>query len=600
MAQETLKIESQDVTIEALYKDFYTVPDFQREYVWGRNQVEKLLQDVYDEFYDEDGQQVFGPEYFLGSIVVCYDNGAYSLIDGQQRMTTIYLFLCALRDLLTELNETPNQTLINQIHASHTNDQGEEEFRQRLVLQYEDSKGVVSHLVNTPSEVDSISDQTESVKRIVSAYREILEFLRVNLDGSPQRVRKFYATFTKRVKLIRITTPSLANALKVFETVNDRGVGLNAMDLLKNLLFMRTSQSDYPTLKQRWKDLMGSLEQSGEKPLRFLRYFVMSHFEQDSNQPLREDEIYDWFTRNSAMVGIDTDPLGFLSTLNECAEAWYHFLNSRDADGTANPYLKNLTLLSGAARQHFVLLLAGRHLERQQFTRLCKAIENLFFCYIITREPTRTFERNFATWATDLRAVETQTQLDAFIDARINSDLARRRSAFDFAFAGLTQSRVQKYRMRYILAKLTQYIELQAWNNAAHASLDQYIDPNVDVEHILPQKPTPEVRIAFDKSEQYDDYVERLGNLTLLEKTINTSVSNGFYTEKMPGYQESNYLLTRSLVEKPHVGANTQLNRAVKDLPQFDDWNSVAIERRQSMLVELAAFVWGMPVAEDS
>ena len=89
----------------------------------------------------------------------------------------------------------------------------------------------------------------------------------------------------------------------------------------------------------------------------------------------------------------------------------------------------------------------------------------------------------------------------------------------------------------------------------------------------------------------------RLGNLTLLEKTINTSVSNGTYAEKAPSYRQSSFLLTKSLLEMPQVGANTQLNRAVADLIQFDDWTSEAITQRQVMLTALARKVWNMPRA---
>ena len=159
----------------------------------------------------------------------------------------------------------------------------------------------------------------------------------------------------------------------------------------------------------------------------------------------------------------------------------------------------------------------------------------------------------------------------------------------------MKQSRIQQYRMRYILAKLTQYIEQQAWSNPAHDSLDQYIASTVEVEHILPQNPTNEVKEAFDKKDQYNEYLEKLGNLTLLEKTINTSVSNDLYQKKVPGYRQSSYLLTRSLAEKPKVGLNTQLNRAVEHLITFDQWNSEAIECRQGMLARLAVFVWDMP-----
>jgi hypothetical protein len=596
MTEEGVKIESKDLSIEDLYKDFYTVPDFQREFVWEHAQVEKLLQDVHDEFYNEDGQIVKGLEYFLGSIVVCRaDDGTFSLIDGQQRMTTIYLVLCALRDLLRELNEDPSSTLKSQIACASINDLGEEVFRHRLVLQYDDSKGILRKIVDDPKNLDKIDDKTTSVKRIYSAYNEVCEFLRVNCDSSAQKIRLFYATFTKRVKLIQIITPSLTNALKVFETINDRGVGLNAMDLLKNLLFIKTSASEYPTLKQRWEDLIKTLDQCGEKPLRFLRYFIMAHFELDTKKPLREDEIYGWFTQNAKAAGIEGHSLDFLKTLIECARAWSNFLSCKDVEGTINPYLKNLRLLSGAARQHFILLLAGRHLPSTEFSQLCRAIENLFFCYIITREPTRTFERNFAIWSADLRKVTEKSSLDRFVMEKFASDLAKRRAAFEFAFKELTQSRIQQYRMRYILAKFTQYIEQQAWSNPAHNSLDQYIASTVEVEHILPQTPTPEVKAGFDKQDQYHDFVQKLGNLTLLEKTINTSVSNDRYEKKLPGYRNSAYLLTRSLAEKPVVGIDTQLNRAVANLIAFEKWDSTSIENRQDMLSELAGLVWDMP-----
>ncbi len=601
MSEASVKIESQDLSIESLYKDFYTVPDFQREYVWQREQVEKLLQDVHDEFYDEEGQLIKGPDYFLGSIVVCKgDDDTFQLIDGQQRMTTIYLVFCSIRDLLIEMNEAPNDTLKAQIASAATDDDGEEIFRHRLVLQYEDSKGILEQIVKKPGQLDDISDKTTSVERIRAAHQDIKEFLRVNCDTSPKRLRRFYAAFTKRVKLIRIKTPSLTNALKVFETINDRGIGLNAMDLLKNLLFMKIPSSDYPKLKERWKRLIDTLDSCGEKPLRFLRYYIMSHFELDSKKPLREDDIYDWFVKNTTETGLADNPLDFLKVLVECAKAWSNFSAAKDVQGTVNSYLKNLRLLSGAARQHYILLLAGRHLSPYLFSKLCRSIENFFFCYTIAREPTKVFERNFAQWSKDLRESQNEEDLDLFLEQRFVSDMTRLSPTFDFAFKELKRSRIQKYRMRYILAKLTQYIEQQAWNNPAHESLEQYIAPTVDIEHILPQNPTTQVRDAFDKKEQYEEYVEKLGNLTLLEKTINTSVSNEAYDKKLPGYRQSAFLLTKSLVEKPQVGVNTSLNRAVRDLQAFNEWNSQSIVSRQKMLAALAKSVWNIPDRDAS
>ena len=92
-------------------------------------------------------------------------------------------------------------------------------------LQYDDSKGILRKIVDEPENLDSFTQRSSSVERICSAYYDILGFLRENFSASPRKLKHFYATFTKRVKLIRIITPSLTNALKVFETINDRGVG---------------------------------------------------------------------------------------------------------------------------------------------------------------------------------------------------------------------------------------------------------------------------------------------------------------------------------------------------------------------------------------
>lgn len=593
----TPKIESQDLSVGTLFKDFFSVPDFQREYVWQREQVEKLLQDIYDEFYDEERRILPGPEYFLGSIVACKaDDGTYQLIDGQQRMTTLYLILCVLRDIFKGAGADRSKVLESQIADAATDPRTYVEVeRYRVTLQYEDSAGVLEKVAGGETPLTEIPETTASVKNILAAYRDIQEFLVTNLDTNPKRLREFHGVLTTRVKMIRIVTPTIANALKVFETINDRGVGLNAMDLLKNLLFMRINSGDYAKLKERWKTLVDTLHRCGEKPLRFLRYYIMAHHEIDYHRGIREDEIYAWFVANAAASGIDTDPMAFADRLIECAKSHSNFLACKDTQGQENRYLRNLALLGGALRQQYILLLAGRNLPPDLFDRLCRAIENLFFCYIITREPTKTFERNFARWSAELRKVNSGQDLDAFIAKCFTPDMQTRGERFDFAFRELTQDRIQQYRIRYILAKLTQRVEEEAWGNPAYGRLDHYITNKVEIEHILPSNPRPDVRAAFDKPDEYGAHVSRLGNLTLLEKTINCSVSNGSYVEKVPGYRQSTFLLTKSLAEKPQVGINTQLNRAVEDLIQFNRWDSAAIQKRQEILAKLARKVWDMP-----
>ena len=596
------RIESQDMSLSDVFKDFYSVPDFQREYVWEQEHVDKLLQDVLEEFQSDSGQLKAEGEYFIGSIVVCPGgDGTFRLIDGQQRMTTSYLFLCVVRDFLRTSNDGSIKTLDGQIAASSMDPRtGEDVPRHRLVLQYDDSQDVLTKIVDGTTPIGQIPETTDSVKHLLEAYRTVLVFLDSNFDKDPKRIKQFLAAFTLRVKLIRIVTPNLAHALKVFETINDRGIGLDAMDLLKNLLFMKTPAEKYPRLKERWKSLTSILEQCHEKPLRFLRYYIMAQYETDWAKGFREEQIYPWFVKNGTLCGIDDDPVGFVDRLISLARAYANFTAGKDPQGNPDPHLKNISLLSGVARQHFILLLAGHKLPLDAFTELTRQIENLLFCYIVTREPTRMFERNFAHWSRDMRGVRDANDLGAFAANYFIPELKNRSDAFNFAFEQLSSSKIQQYRMRYILAKLTQYVEQEAWQNPAYADLEQYVNKSVEIEHILSQTPTQEVLAAFDKPEDYEFYVGKLGNLTLLEQPINASIGNGPFTTKTCGYKQSKFLLTKSLAEKVQVGKNTRVDRVAKDLREFETWKSQDIDDRQKMLASFARLVWLPEIPMDS
>jgi uncharacterized protein with ParB-like and HNH nuclease domain len=595
------RIDSSDLTLAEIFKDFYSVPDFQREYVWKETNVEKLLQDIYDEFYDENNKLSQDGEYFIGSIVTYKDgDGVFQLIDGQQRLTTSYLILCVIRDLLLELRTEPPATIIGQISSVSMNPKtGEDIFRYRLALQYDDSQDILEIIAGKPGSVGEIKPTTSSVENIVDAYKTIKEFLQANFDSDPSKIKSFAAALTLRVKLIRIVTPNLSSALKLFETINDRGVGLNSMDLLKNLLFMRTTKDEYSKLKTQWKELIDTLDNNcKEKPLRFLRYYILSTHEMPANKrEVREDEIYKWFSENQDKTNILTEPVKFVNVLISYAKAYANFVSGKNTQGNENRFLQNIARLSNQARQHFILLLAAQGLDEILFDKLTQKIENLFFCYLITREPTKNFERIFARWSTELRKVKSEADLDAFIRTYFDAELSKRRKDFDFALRELTTARIQQYRIRYILARMNQFIDEQALSR--EIPLKQYYH-SVEIEHILAQNPDNETRKSFDKPEDYDSWKIRLGNLALLEKSINGSISNSSYDNKKAGYKSSQFYMTQSLVEQIQVGVNTKINRATKDLTPFHCWTSESIQKRQEMLIQLAHQVWEFPQSENA
>jgi hypothetical protein len=422
-----------------------------------------------------------------------------------------------------------------------------------------------------------------------------MAFLRQQFGEDEKGLRVFYAYFINKVKLIRIQTEDDAKALKIFETINDRGVGLDSMDLLKNLLFMKSNQQGFDALKKVWKELQDTIFEAGEKPLRFLRYFIFSRY---SVEALREDEIYGWFSRNEKLCGYTTDSLKFARELLDAAKAYQLFLRGCDTSGKQRPELQSLQLLGGStARQHLILLLAGRHLPDTLFGKLVGEVENLFFVYVACRENTRDFERNFARWAPGLRNVKTADQLEQFLQ-HIERSKAALSTKFDDSFRRMTSDELQVYRLRYILAKLNQHVELRAYGVTEVTQwLKNFVTNEFQIEHIHPTNPSQKAVEEFGAVAD-SSTTNRLGNLVLVEKSINTSLGNKPFSKKRLVYPKSKLLLVQCISERPKIGTDTKIDRAVRDQESFAEWNVASVTARQTKLYSMAREIWNVPEPE--
>ena len=165
-----MDIKANVKSITQLKDYFFLVPDYQREYVWKPDdQVEQFLIDI-DNDYEPSNQQQ--KAYFIGSIIIVENNGKYDVIDGQQRLTTIILSLCAFRDLMHEINLDQNQknylTGIETLLSSFDMNTGE--TRLRLELQYEESKGFLTDLIMDKPYNEEV---TPSIEKMQQAYAKL-------------------------------------------------------------------------------------------------------------------------------------------------------------------------------------------------------------------------------------------------------------------------------------------------------------------------------------------------------------------------------------------------------------------------------------------
>jgi len=171
-----------------------------------------------------------------------------------------------------------------------------------------------------------------------------------------------------------------------------------------------------------------------------------------------------------------------------------------------------------------------------------------------------------------------------------------KQSTFDSSFLVLTTDSLQAYRIKYILAKLTRYVDNYYIGNYEDRDLSEFMIKGIEKEHILPENPEKELRDSF--GEEYDAYKIKLGNLTLFEKPMNIVARNDFFDLKKELYKDSKFYLTRSLSGLITVGKNSSINRINARLKSFDKWSKQEIDDRQKILLDLAHDVWKVEVLE--
>jgi len=609
------KIENHKYSIEEAFREcFYIVPDYQREYVWTDKEVQQLLDDINEQI---DGAT--SREYFIGTILVSPtdQNNHYEVIDGQQRLTTFFLLLCVLRNMFR--GERQSQTISELISTNYTTNDGDTKTSLKLEPRYENAGEVMGKIVALNADPQTTRNGIQaagitsfgSLENLVNAYGTLYRHLKDNYDDKV-KLRKYWGYLANSVVFIQIST-DVSSALKIFETINERGIGLNPMDLLKNLLFTHVKAEEFTKLKDEWKKITKPLEKEKEKPLRFLRYFLMANYKitnERGDAVVREDEIYDWFIKkeNAALCDYANKPFEFVRKIIRDVEQYLAFASGRGNDSKPTIAMDHLKLLCGGAFSlHYVLLLAASNLPKPLFDHFVTQLESFLFYYIFTKTPTKDLERSFTLWADELRVIgkitdprEQRQKLNAFIIERFQKSMAAKDAELADSLKRYTLYSMQQYRTRYLLAKLTQFVDMAYKGLRTPGSLGDYTV--LEIEHILPDNPDKSLRADFVKrnpTADYDAYKNKLGNLTLLEKPINIVAGNDFFAAKKPEYAKCKYYLTSSIAGLAKVGKNSSITRINEKLASFDDWTATTIDHRHTMLASLSREIWKISEIEN-
>ena len=600
-----MKIDAEVFSIKNLDKYYFVVPDYQREYVWEADKhIYQFLVDIDEEF---DAHSIEQQSYFLGSIIIVKKDSKYDVIDGQQRLTTIVLCLCAIRNILESLNdkEPLSRMSSNMLDITknwlYTFDMEAETTMPRLELQYDDSNGYLDTMIQKLKYEDEV---TSSIDKMKKAYDRILEHFESYIQQDIKIFEKYVKYFLTSVNVVVIESDNLGSALKIFETINQRGAGLNAMDLVKNLLFSKAKDHDFEVIKAKWKQITSDLQNcdEGDKPLRFLRYFMIARYH---NGIIREDDLYSWIISKEGKQKLqyENQPLNLVNEMATAAKRYSYLVQATNSDHNElginkYPNVVNIGYINKQrSRQHLILLMAlNLNCDNDVVNYLAQQIESFLFFANTLKMQTKNYERRFTDWAIKLRGKRNIEEVVDLVNEAIIPFLRGYLSDFKNSFLQIRHYDYNPhYRERYILGCLNTELCKQAGLTPLSPDNIQ----KLQIEHILPQTLINlDVSDEFDEEER-DKYTFMLGNTTLLESQINQAInnyndlSNDWFGMKQAEYIHSNFVLTKLLNDQYTIGKNTGLNRLKNKLNcQFDEWTKTSIEQRQQMLMELAFDHW--------
>lgn len=534
------------------------VPDWQRSYAWGSKEVEAFWLDLlsFDQAYPD--KNVDKEEYFLGSAVLVTGGAENLLLDGQQRLATATILLSVLRDARRTYMADAATRLQN-----------------KYIVDTDDATGLANPVLTlnvydreyfrleVQDEHEGAATRPKPTLKSHGLIRRARDYFAKKITEEESSAGGGKGGFDRNLRISRVVCDHMSlvlvhsndedNAASVFETLNDRGIGLSTPDLLRNLLLRRAVGDEARRrIVVAWQTVLGIADESSVED--FLRHYWVSCYGDVKARSLYRE------IKNSVLEK-NIDALDFSLDLADSALLYRELAGARDADKDFQRLLEGIRELG--AKSLLPALLSGlsalsENDGKEGLRDLARALTSLFVRHAVVggRESTALEARVYAV-AADLRATKDFAAAIAAIQ-----EFAPRADEFAVRFARASVSRAAT--ARYLLREI---------EHAKRMTQEMVVDASdrVHLEHIYPQMP------AAERWPNHAQMINRLGNLTLLSKRLNTSIKNAdFDTKKDKGYTGSDIQLT-------------------KELLTVDSWSSESIEERQKGLSEFALKVWRFP-----
>lgn len=525
----------------------FVIPEYQRPYAWTEEQIETLFEDLWEFAAISWGTEREG-SYFLGSVVSYEnDNGEQEIIDGQQRITSLFLLLRAIYTKLSltlEAERTDEaKNFISKIEPTiwRTNKlTGKVDYTNILltsrVINNEGNKVLRTILETGYAKEDAKDNYSKNYR-----YLQLL-FDKYSIEN-PLMVYQFIYSLLNQAIFLPITTDSQDIALTIFSTLNDRGLPLSDSDIFKAKIYNHLALDSKKEFIERWKDLDEQAIDANESIQQLFYYNMFYYRALDKDTKTTTPGVRKYYSANKFERLYKQD---LLDTLFVILNLWKVVNNGEEIDNeewSKNSNIKKtLDILNSYPNEfwkypvviYYICYRNNKNFQKKFELFLNKLLMELMTKYLIT--PT-------------INAVK--TDILKLNSAIIVSDVPR------FEFKNIDVNQLEPY-----IQKPNRNMVRMLLKILAYEEQDELLPARWEIEHIFPQKWQTNYFID-DSDPTINEKIEHIGNKLPLEKKLNIVAGNGYFGKKKKEYEASKISITNNMGKS-----------------NINDWNMESITKR--------------------
>lgn len=494
----------------------FVIPEYQRPYAWTDEQIQTLFDDLVE--YTENNNE---STYFLGSIVAYEnDNNEQEIIDGQQRITSLFLLLRALYDKLSSMVETAEaKNFKTQIEAALWEQHeltAEVDYEKTLItskVMGDEGNEIFRNILVTGK------TQAEAKDNYSQNYNLFVDLIEKYATAQPELFYWFITNTLNKAILLPITADSQDTALTIFSTLNDRGLALSDADIFKAKLYNHLPQEEKLQFIESWQQLDQDAKDVNESIQKLFYYYMFYLRALENDRNTTTPGVRKYYSKNNFERLYNSK---IIEDLNTLVGLWLVVNNRIEIDG--EEWSKNIDIKQ---------VLDGLSSYPNEFWKYPVVI------YYLKYHKTEKFETQFLDFLRKLLAVLAARYI---VTPTIN---AVKRGILNLN-AEIIKSPTPKFDFNEIDEKELKEKIKNAHRNTVRMILkmlsyqyqNELLPEKWEIEHILPQK-WQSSYFPNTTEKEVKELIEHIGNKIPFERKLNIIASNGYFSKKKLSYEKS-------------------------------------------------------------